>query len=96
MTTVKQEKPSGRILKQGMLSIQEAANFLGVHPQTLRKWDREGILPAIRFCEGGDRRYRIEDLMDFYDKAIATGKWQEMMKQKRYEARWGNKKTIKK
>jgi predicted site-specific integrase-resolvase len=27
-----------------MVSIQEAAEFLGVSPQTLRRWEREGRL----------------------------------------------------
>jgi len=48
-----------------LLSIQEAAEFLGVHPETLRRWDREGVLQAIKVNERGDRRYRYEDLLRF-------------------------------
>jgi excisionase family DNA binding protein len=46
-----------------LLSIQEAADLLGVHPETLRRWDREGKLLAVKVGERGDRKYRQEDLM---------------------------------
>lgn len=46
-----------------LLSIQEAADFLGVHPETLRRWDREGRLTAIKVGERGDRKYRYEDIL---------------------------------
>ena len=31
-----------------LLRIKEAADLLGVNPATLRKWDNEGKLPAIK------------------------------------------------
>ncbi|MBP8961083.1 helix-turn-helix domain-containing protein [Patescibacteria group bacterium] len=46
-----------------LLKISEAAKLLNVHPNTLRKWDKKGILEAVRFGERGDRRYRKEDIM---------------------------------
>jgi len=46
-----------------LLKISEAAKLLNVHPNTLRKWDKKGILVAVRFGERGDRRYRKEDIM---------------------------------
>ena len=48
---------------QKLLKISEAAKLLNVHPNTLRKWDKKGILEAVRFGERGDRRYRREDLL---------------------------------
>ena len=48
---------------QGLLKISEAAELLNVHPNTLRKWDKKGILKAVRFGERKDRRYRREDIM---------------------------------
>lgn len=51
-----------------LLKISEASELLNVHPNTLRKWDRKGILKAVRFGERGDRRYRIEDLKKFIKK----------------------------
>ena len=46
-----------------LLSIQEAADFLGVNPETLRRWDRAGKLVAIKMSDRGDRKYRYEDLL---------------------------------
>ena len=40
----------------------EAAKLLGVHPSTLRRWDKTGILrPSIR-TPTGERRYTEADL----------------------------------
>ena len=39
------------------LSLQGAANILGVHPSTVRLWSDKGILPVYR-TSGGHRRYR--------------------------------------
>lgn len=54
--------------KNNLLKLSEAAELLNVHPNTLRKWDKKGILKAVRFGERGDRRYRKEDLDKFTNK----------------------------
>ena len=46
-----------------LLSLQEACDILKCHPNTLRQWDRKGILKAIRFGERGDRKYKREDIL---------------------------------
>jgi putative resolvase len=44
------------------LSIQDAAKYLGVSPQTLRRWENEKkIVPSHR-TQGGQRRYDIMQL----------------------------------
>ena len=41
----------------------EAARMLGVHPSTLRRWDKKGILrPSIRTLTG-ERRYTEADIV---------------------------------
>ncbi len=45
-----------------LLRIREAAEMLGVNPETLRRWDREGKLKAIIISKRGDRRYKKEDI----------------------------------
>ena len=45
-----------------LLRIREAAEILGVNPETLRRWDRSGKLKAIIISKRGDRRYRKEDI----------------------------------
>jgi len=42
-------------------SIQQAANSLGVHPSTLRRWEIEGKLVPER-TQGNQRRYTAEQL----------------------------------
>jgi len=46
-----------------LLTLAEACQALKVHPNTLRKWDKKGILVAVRFGERKDRRYHKEDIM---------------------------------
>lgn len=48
---------------QKLLKISEASELLNVHPNTLRKWDKNGILKAVRFGVRGDRRYKEEDIL---------------------------------
>ena len=49
-------------IKSELLSIQEASELLGVHSETLRRWDRSGKLSAIKVGTRGDRKYRVKDL----------------------------------
>lgn len=46
-----------------LLTLKEACEILKCHPNTLRAWDKKGILKAIRFGQRGDRKYRKEDLI---------------------------------
>lgn len=48
--------------KTKLLRIKEAAEMLGVNPQTLRRWDNEGRLKAVRIGKRQDRRYKSEDI----------------------------------
>ncbi len=41
-------------------TLEEAAKMLKLHPQTLRRWIRQGKLPARRF--GKQFRLRLEDI----------------------------------
>ncbi len=51
-----------------ILTLQEACELLNCHPNTLRNWDNENTLKAIRFGKRGDRRYRKEDILKILDK----------------------------
>jgi len=51
-----------------LVTLSEASQILKVHSNTLRKWDRKGILVAVRFGERKDRRYRKEDIMKLVNK----------------------------
>lgn len=45
-----------------LITIREAAEVLGVHPETLRRWDNEGKLKAVRIGELGHRKYNKEEI----------------------------------
>lgn len=51
-----------------LLTLEEASEYLKCHPNTLRQWDKKGILPAIRLGERRVRRYKKEDLRAFLEK----------------------------
>lgn len=44
-----------------MLTVSQAAHVLGVHPNTLRKWDRLGQLKSGRL-PSGHRRYPAAEI----------------------------------
>jgi excisionase family DNA binding protein len=46
-----------------LLTLKEASEILKCHPNTLRQWDRDGVLKAIRFGKRQDRRYRKKDIL---------------------------------
>lgn len=46
---------------RGLFSISVAAELAGLHPQTLRIYEREGLLDPARSA-GGTRRYSTNDL----------------------------------
>jgi len=46
------------------LDLSAAANYLGVHFTTLRRWTDAGEVPCIR-TPGGRRRYRLAELTSF-------------------------------
>jgi MerR family transcriptional regulator, heat shock protein HspR len=46
---------------RGLFSISVAAELTGLHPQTLRIYEREGLLDPVR-SPGGTRRYSSDDI----------------------------------
>jgi excisionase family DNA binding protein len=51
---------------QRLLSVGEAAEFLGVSATSLRKWSDQGLVPVYR-TPGGQRRYSLPDLQRFIE-----------------------------
>jgi len=54
--------------KTKLLRIKDAAEMLGINPETLRRWDNQGRLKAIRMGKRKDRRYKLEDLQKIIEK----------------------------
>ena len=46
-----------------LLTLKEACAILKCHHNTLRQWDKKGILPAIRIGIKKVMRYRKEDIL---------------------------------
>lgn len=45
------------------LRVTEASKLLGVHANTLRNWDKQGILKPVRVGVRKERRYKREDVI---------------------------------
>ncbi len=50
-----------------LLTVLEAAKYISVSADSLRRWDAKGLLTPIR-TPGGQRRYTIEQLNEFVTK----------------------------
>ena len=51
-----------------LLSIGQVAEIFNVHQDTLRNWEKEGILVPMRAGKRGDRKYRPQDIQAIVDK----------------------------
>ncbi len=52
---------------KNLLTISEAAEMLNIHPETLRRWDRNGTLNSVRVNDRGDRRYELKVILNFLE-----------------------------
>jgi MerR family transcriptional regulator, heat shock protein HspR len=57
---------------RGVFAISIAAELSGLHPQTLRIYEREGLIEPDR-SDGGTRRYSGSDVEKIRDIAELTG-----------------------
>ena len=51
-----------------ILTLTEVSKMLNLHPNTLRNYDANGTLKALRLGEKGTRRYRRTDVENFLKK----------------------------
>ena len=49
-----------------MLTTSEVARILNLHINTIRRWSNQGILKAYRIGSRGDRRFKKEDIDNFF------------------------------
>ena len=57
------EKPD--LQSKVMLTTSEAAQLLGLHPNTVRRWNKKGILKSYRISPRGDRRFKRDEIIGF-------------------------------
>jgi len=55
-----------------LFTLKQVAKMLSVNPDTLRKWDNNGILKAMRIGSRRDRRYRNEDIQKIINHGLTT------------------------
>jgi excisionase family DNA binding protein len=48
-------------MAQQLMQVRQAAQALGVHENTIRRWEQRGLLHAVRL-PSGVRRFRPEDV----------------------------------
>jgi len=48
-----------------LLTVQEVAELLNVHPNTVRQWSDQGLIKSYRIGTRGDRRFRQDDITSF-------------------------------
>ena len=56
-----------------LIKIKEASAYLGVNPETLRRWEKAGIITPIRIGARNDRRYNEAMLTNLLNKRICSG-----------------------
>ena len=56
-------------LPQRMLNVKEVAAILSVHPGTVRRWEKEGLLKSYRIGPRRNLRFNQEDVLDFINKS---------------------------
>lgn len=54
------------------MTVAEFAAKIGVHPQTVRKWDREGVLKPHHVLPSGRRLYSEEQVEKITNKGISA------------------------
>ena len=50
-----------------LLSTREVSEYLNVHPNTVRIWSSNGLLPTYRVGPRSNRKFKIEDVEKFLD-----------------------------
>ena len=54
---------------QRMLNVKQVASILNVHPGTVRRWERGGLLKAYRIGPRGNVRFAKTEIIGFVCKA---------------------------
>jgi len=56
-------------MPQKMLTVKEVASILNIHPNTVRRWEKKGLLKSYSIGPRHSIRFSQEDILDFLDKS---------------------------
>ena len=62
-----------RSSSEELLRVGAAAHYLGLHPATLRRWEREGRISSERVNARGNRHFRRTDLDKLTRRPVRVG-----------------------
>ena len=63
-----EERYSESSLPARLLSVNDVARFLGMHPSTVRRWEKQGLLKSYVIGIRHNLRFKQEDVLDFLSK----------------------------
>ena len=52
-----------------MLTVTEVASILNLHSNTVRRWEKKGLLSSYSIGPGNNLRFRQDDILDFLNKS---------------------------
>ena len=55
---------------EDMLTVNDVARILNVHPNSVRRWSNQGLIKVYRVGRRGDRRFRRADLAMFLESHL--------------------------
>lgn len=60
------------------ISIGKVSRLLGVHPDTVRLWEKNGKITSVR-TKGNHRRYRVSDIRQMQLVESKTTRWNKLL-----------------
>lgn len=73
--------------RKGLFGVRDAARELGVHENTLRRWEEKGLIRAVKLPTGV-RRFRPEDV-----ERLKKEMWDDVARTELEEAKTEKSKT---
>ncbi len=81
--------------REKLYKISEVAEILGVHEDTLRNWEKEGLIKPERIGTRGDRRYTAEMIGEIKKKGLVSDLAKKAPAQKKDLEEYSKKELIK-
>ena len=60
-------------LPRSMMTVKEVAAILHVHPNTIRRWEKKGLLKSYSIGPHHNIRFSQEDILELLDKSRNGG-----------------------